>query len=133
MIINRGGTIMKVLRNCILSVRLTVKYASWNALLYILVCLMPGIFSGLRVILVQRLVDGGMEYGRTGQGMAGVLGAGCILVTMLFIWFLFERLQGYEDKVLEIGLIRKMAPDILAKLDRLEYGAFESSDRKSVV
>jgi ABC-type multidrug transport system fused ATPase/permease subunit len=124
---------MKVLRNCILSVRLTVKYASWNALLYILVCLMPGIFSGMRVILVQRLVDGGMEYGRTGQGMAGVLGAGCILVTMLFIWFLFERLQGYEDKVLEIGLIRKMAPDILAKLDRLEYGAFESSEVQGVL
>lgn len=124
---------MKVIRNCALSVGLTVKYAPWNALLYILVCLTPGFFSGLRVVLVQRLVDGGMDYGTTGQGMEGLLLSGSLLIAMLFVWFVFERLQGYEEKVLEIRLIRNMAPDILKKLDRLEYGAFESPDVQGIL
>lgn len=124
---------MRAFKNCILSVRLTVKYASRSALLYILMCLTPGFFSGLRVVLVQRLVDGGMGYAAAGQGMEGLLVSGTLLVVMLFVWFVFERLQGYEEKVLEIRLIRNMAPDILEKLDRLEYGAFESPDVQGIL
>ena len=46
---------MKIIRNCALALGLTVRYAPWNAFLYILVCLIPGLFGGLRVVLVQRL------------------------------------------------------------------------------
>ena len=59
---------MKIIRNCALALGLTVRYAPWNAFLYILVCLIPGLFGGLRVVLVQRLVDGGVHFGATGQG-----------------------------------------------------------------
>lgn len=124
---------MKIIRNCALCVRLTVKYTSWNAILCILVCLTPGFFSGFRVLLVQGLVDGGVSYGKTGQGMERIVLAGSVLVVMLFVWFVFERLQGYGDKVLDIRLIRNMAPDILGKLDRLEYGAFESQDVQGIL
>ena len=60
---------MKIIRNCALALGLTVRYAPWNAFLYILVCLIPGLFGGLRVVLVQRL--GGAEaYGPMLQGIA---------------------------------------------------------------
>lgn len=124
---------MKVIKNCALAVKLMVKYTTFHALLYILVCLTPGFFSGLRVILVQRLVDGGVACGRTGQGMESILAGGTALVVMLFVWYVFQRIQGYEDKVLEIRLVRNMGPDILRKLDKLEYGAFESPNVQGIL
>ncbi len=108
---------MKIIRNCALALGLTVRYAPWNAFLYILVCLIPGLFGGLRVVLVQRLVDGGVHFGATGQGVERLMATGSALVATLLVWFVMERLQGYEDKVLEIRLIGKMGPDIMEKLD----------------
>ena len=124
---------MKIVRNCALAVGLAVKYAPWNALLYILVSLIPGFFGGLRVVLVQKLVDSGVHFGATGQGVEELIAMGSILVAMLFVWFVMERLQGYEDKALEIRLIRNMGPDIMEKLDRLEYASFESPQMQGIL
>ena len=124
---------MKIIRNCALALGLTVRYAPWNAFLYILVCLIPGLFGGLRVVLVQRLVDGGVHFGATGQGVERLMATGSALVATLLVWFVMERLQGYEDKVLEIRLIGKMGPDIMEKLDGLEYAAFESQEVQGIL
>lgn len=124
---------MKIVKNCALALGLTVRYAPWSALLYILVCLIPGFFGGLRVVLVQKLVDGGVRFGATGQGAEELIATGSALVAMLFIWFVLERLQGYEDKALEIRLIRNMGPDIMEKLDGLEYAAFESPQVQGIL
>ena len=124
---------MKIIRNCALALGLTVRYALWNAFLYILVCLIPGLFGGLRVVLVQRLVDGGVHFGATGQGAERLIATGSALVATLLVWFVMERLQGYEDKALEIRLIGKMGPDIMEKLDRLEYAAFESQEVQGIL
>ena len=129
---------MKVMKNCALAARLAVHYAPWSALLYFLTCFIPGFFNGCKVLLVQRLVDSGVAYAGTAQGMEGMFSAegkhfaedmavtGTVLVVMLFFWFVFERLQGYEEKVLESRLTRYMAPDIMDKLGKLEYCDFES-------
>ena len=124
---------MKIIRNCALALGLTVRYAPWNAFLYILVCLIPGLFGGLRVVLVQRLVDGGVHFGATGQGVERLMATGSALVATLLVWFVMERLQGYEDKALEIRLIGKMGPDIMEKLDGLEYAAFESQEVQGIL
>ncbi len=124
---------MKVVRNCALSCRLIFRYAPGNALLYLLVCTVPGFFSGLRVILVQSLVDSGVAYAAGGQGMETMLLPGIFLVGMLFMWFVFEWLQVYQDKVLETKLIRRMAPDILDKLNRLEYASFEAEEVQGIL
>ena len=63
-----------------------------------------------------------------GTGVERLMATGSALVATLLVWFVMERLQGYEDKALEIRLIGKMGPDIMEKLDGLEY-----ADRKSVV
>lgn len=95
--------------------------------------LIPGLFGGLRVVLVQRLVDGGVHFGATGQGVERLMATGSALVATLLVWFVMERLQGYEDKALEIRLIGKMGPDIMEKLDGLEYAAFESQEVQGIL
>lgn len=141
---DRGNT-MKVMKNCALAVRLTAHYAPWSALLYFLTCFIPGFFNGCKVLLVQRLVDSGVAYAGTAQGMEGMFSAegkhfmedmavtGTVLVVMLFFWFVFERLQGYEEKVLESRLTRHMAPDIMEKLGKLEYCDFESHEVQDIL
>lgn len=61
------------------------------------------------------------------------MATGSALVATLLVWFVMERLQGYEDKALEIRLIGKMGPDIMEKLDRLEYAAFESQEVQGIL
>ena len=90
---------MKVMKNCALAARLAVHYAPWSALLYFLTCFIPGFFNGCKVLLVQRLVDSGVAYAGTAQGMEGMFSAegkhfaedmavtGTVLVVMLFFWF----------------------------------------------
>ena len=140
-----SGNAMKVMKNCALAVRLAAHYAPWSALLYFLTCFIPGFFNGCKVLLVQRLVDSGVAYAGTGQGMEGMFSAegkhfiedmtvtGTVLVVMLFFWFVFERLQGYEEKVLESRLTRHMAPDSMEKLGKLEYCDFESHEVQEIL
>ena len=61
------------------------------------------------------------------------MATGSALVATLLVWFVMERLQGYEDKALEIRLIGKMGPDIMEKLDGLEYAAFESQEVQGIL
>lgn len=125
---------MKVVRNCILAIKLVFRYAPWNGLLFMAGCLVPGFFMGLQVILVQRVVDGGISYVNTGEGMKSLVLSGAALVVMLFSWTVLQQLLSmYERKVLEAGMTRCMAPDIMEKLDRLEYSSFESEEVQSVL
>ena len=124
---------MKIVRNCALAIKCMFRYAPGNTLLYLLVCVAPGFFSGLRVVLVQRLVDSGVAYAALGEGMDAMILSGILLVGMLFLWFVFEQLQGYQDKVLETRLTRRMAPDILDKLGRLEYASYESEEVQGIL
>ena len=124
---------MKIVRNCVLAVKLIFQYAFRHGLLYVLVCLIPGFFGGIRVILVQKLVDRGLVLAGTGQGLEMMAVTGTLLVTVLFFWFVLERLQGYEDKLLEIRLIGSMAPDIMEKLNGIEYSAFEQKEIQMIL
>ncbi len=83
-----------------------------------------------------------IEGAHSMEGMQSVSGAyiaqdmavtGTVLVVMLFVWFVLERLQGYEEKVLESRLTRYMAPDIMDKLGKLEYCDFESREVQEVL
>ena len=60
---------MRVIRNCILSIKLVFKHAPWNAFLYMLGYFVPGSFSGIQILLVQSIVDNGVAYV---NGMNGV-------------------------------------------------------------
>lgn len=124
---------MKIVCNCVLAVKLIFQYAFRHGLLYVLVCLIPGFFGGIRVILVQKLVDRGLVLAGTGQGLEMMAVTGTLLVTVLFFWFVLERLQGYEDKLLEIRLIGSMAPDIMEKLNGIEYSAFEQKEIQMIL
>lgn len=124
---------MKVLLNCVLSVKLVFKYAPWNAILVILGYFIPSFFSGLQIVLVQKLVDKGVLYAETGQELEAVAMAGILLVAILLFWVIFQRMAAYQSSVLSTKLTKYMAPDIMEKLDRLEYNAFESKEIQNVL
>lgn len=88
---------MKIIKNCALALGLTIRYAPWNAMLYILACIVPGFFGGLRVILVQRLIDAGVGFGATGQGTESLIATGTALVALLFVWFQLGREFGGSE------------------------------------
>ncbi len=129
---------MKVIKNCLLSVRLVFQYAPWNALLYMLGYFIPGTFTGIQIILVQRIVDCGVAcINGPVDGVDGALRSivinGVCLVALLFFWVVLQRMGGYEHKVIETKLTKHMASDIMAKLQTLDYGAFESKKTQEVL
>jgi len=124
---------MKLLKNIILAVKLVFQYAPLNALLLICGYCLPGFSNGLQIILVQRLVDAGVQYVELGEGLGSLVATGTLLVMVLFTWVMLQRLGEYEDRVIESRLAKDMAPDILDKLDRLEYGSFEKKEIQNVL
>lgn len=124
---------MRVIRNCGLAIRLVFQYAPWNALMVILGIFIPGFFGGLQIILVQRIVDSGIRYAETGQELEAVIWSGSLLVAMLFSWVVFQRFALYQANIVQIKLTKYMAPDIMDKLNRLEYSAFESDEVQNIL
>ncbi len=124
---------MKVMRNCALAMRLVFQYAPWNALMVILGIFIPGFFGGLQIIFVQQIVDSGVFWAETGLGLETVIRSGILLVTMLFFWVAFQRFAMYHTKKVQLKLTKYMAPDIMNKLNNLEYSAFESNDVQNIL
>lgn len=116
----------KVIRNCAMAVRIVFQYAPVHAVLMILGCFIPGFFGGLQIILTQRLVDDGIAFVQTGESLRETLLAGVALVLMLFFWVILQRLSGYESKVIDTRVTEKMSPEVMDKLENLEYSAFEN-------
>ena len=77
---------MKVVKNCGLAFKLVFRYAPLHGLLLILGFYIPGFFPGLQIILVQKVVDSGILYTSTGQGLTPMIVQGVLLVLMLFFW-----------------------------------------------
>lgn len=127
------GGIMKVLRNCAMSIRLVMRYAPRNALILILGFYIPGFFGGLQIILVQHIVDYGIQYVNTGEGLSHMILAGSLLVLMLFSWVTLQRVGSYENKLIETKITERMSPDIMDKLDNLEYSAFENQGAQEIL
>lgn len=127
---------MKVIKNCLLSVKLVFRYAPWNAFIYMLGYFVPGTFTGLQILLVQSIVDNGAAYvGNRAENAAlkAMMVSGVLLVALLFFWVVFQQLAQYEFKVIETKLTRYMAADIMEKLQKLEYAAFESKEAQQVL
>ena len=129
---------MNVIKNCLLSVKLVFRYAPWNAFIYMLGYFVPGTFPGLQILLVQSIVDNGAAYvGNRAENAAEALKvmmvSGVLLVALLFFWVVFQQLAQYEFKVIETKMTRYMAADIMEKLQKLEYAAFESKEAQQVL
>lgn len=124
---------MKVVKNCGLAFKLVFRYAPLHGLLLILGFYIPGFFPGLQIILVQKVVDSGILYTSTGEGLTPMIVQGVLLVLMLFFWTMLQRLGSYENKVIETKLTQRMARDIMDKLENLEYSAFEQKGAQEVL
>ncbi len=132
---------MKVIKNCLLSIRLVFKYAPWNAFLYMLGYFVPGSFSGIQILLVQNIVDSGVAYVNGVNGVTeevagaleSIIVSGGALVALLFFWIVLQRMGTYESKVIETKLTKYMASDIMEKLQKLDYAAFESKETQEVI
>lgn len=123
----------KVILNCAMAIRLMFCYAPLQAVLVILGLYIPGFFGGLQIILVQRLVDFSVVFVQTGNGLNDVIIAGVMLVLMLFLWVFLQRIASYEGKVMETRVVRRMAPELIDKLENLEYSSFEDKGAQEVL
>ncbi len=124
---------MKLLKNCCMVYKLSFQYAPWPAFFLVLCEGIPSLFIGLQVVLVQRLVDLGIAFAQTGEGLRSVVVAGTLLVLMLFFWVTLQRLGMYFYYVLEMRLAQRLAPDVLDKLYGLEYSAFEQKGTQEIM
>jgi len=129
---------MKVMKNWLLAIKLVFQYAPWNALLYLFGFFVHGSFTGVQVILVQGVVDNGVAYvSGAPEGASGALRAmvasGVSLVALLFFWIVLQQLGTYEKRVIDTKMTRYMAPDIMDKLQKLDYSAFESKETQEVL
>lgn len=125
---------MKVIRNFLFSVGLIFRYTPWNALFYIVGFFGAGTFSGIQIILVKNVVDSGMAYvsGRP-EALESIMINGIALVALLFFWIVLQRFGAYENKVIETKMTRHVAADVMEKLQKLDYAAFESKDTQEVL
>ncbi|MCD8380877.1 MAG: hypothetical protein LUC95_11320 [Lachnospiraceae bacterium] len=123
---------MKILRNCWMSVRYAFRYAPVNAALLVLGYNIPGLFSGLQIVVIQRLVDGGILYAQSGDGFRQMLIYGICLVGMMFSWGVLQKFAGYERTPIEAKLTQKLSPMVMEKMENLEYSVFEDQGAQEV-
>lgn len=55
------------------------------------------------------------------------------MVLMLFLWVFLQRIASYEGKVMETRVVRRMAPELIDKLENLEYSSFEDKGAQEVL
>lgn len=124
---------MKILRNCWMSVRYAFQYAPVNAALLVLGYNIPGLFSGLQIVVIQRLVDSGILYAQSGDGFRQMLIYGICLVGMMFSWGVLQKFAGYERTPIEAKLTQKLSPMVMEKMENLEYSVFEDQGAQEVL
>ena len=116
---------MKIIKNCIFSLKAVFRYAPWNALLCVIGFLVPAFFTGFQMMLMQNIVDDSLAFAK-GQGeLQPVIWWGILLVIMLTVWAALERLGYLQNEYIGMRLKERMAPDIARQLGELEYAAFE--------
>lgn len=123
---------MKTLKNGAFCLKMLFRYAPLNTLLCILGFLVPAFFTGLQMILTQRIVDSAVAFSKGAGELKAVIVWGVLLVAMLAVWVALQRLGVYERSVIEVKLKEKMLPDIAKKLSELEFSAFEEQGTQEV-
>ena len=116
---------MKVWKNCMFCIKTVFSHAPWNVLFSLLCFLIPTFFTGLQVLLVQRIVDRAVGYAKGQVPVDQVVLWGVLFVAMLTLWVSLQRIGFYEMAVTATKLTEKMAPEIADRLAQLEYAAFE--------
>jgi len=116
---------MRNFKNCILCIKTVFHYAPVNAVLSIICYYIPAFFTGLRMLLMQYIVDSAVAL-ISGTGTIDTLIVwGVLLVVMLILWASMQQAAKYELDVIGMKLSEKMAPDMARRLAMLEYAAFE--------
>lgn len=124
---------MKTIKNGLFCLKMLFRYAPWNTFLCIVGFLVPAFFTGLQMILTQRIVDSAVAFARGTEEVQPVIMWGVLLVIMLALWVTLQRLGVYEMAVIEVKLKEKMAPDIAKQLSDLEFSSFEEQGTQEVL
>lgn len=123
---------MKVLRNCLFSMKMIFRYAPLRAVASVLCIFVPSAFSGVRVLLLKGIVDSAPAVMSGGAGLQSLLSRaaepaawGILLVALLALETSLQRVGMYQMEYIRMILMEKMAPDIARQLMQLEYASFE--------
>ena len=116
---------MRNFKNCTFCVKTVFHYAPLNAVLSIICYYIPAFFTGLRMILMQYIVDSAVALANGTGPVDTLILWGVLLVVMLILWASMQQMAKYELDVIGMKLSEKMAPDIARRLTMLEYSAFE--------
>ena len=123
---------MKILKNCIFSIKAVFRYAPWNAFWCMVGFFVPAFFAGIQMILMQKIVDDSLAFAKGLGELQPVIIWGVLLVLMLTVWAALERLGYFQDGYIGVRLTERMAPDIARQLTELEYAAFEEQSTHEV-
>lgn len=123
---------MKIIKNCIFSLKAVFRYAPLNAFLCVVGFLVPAFFTGFQMLLMQNIVDGSLAFAKGEGQLQPVIGWGILLVFMLTVWAALERVGYLQTEYIGMRLKEKMAPDIAKQLGALEYAAFEERSTHEV-
>ena len=123
---------MKVLKNCLFCMKTVFGYAPWNVFFSLVCSFIPTFFTGLQVLLVQRIVDSAVAYAKGEVPVEQVILWGILFITMLTLWVSLQRIGMYEMQIVATILTEKMAPEIADRLIQLEYASFEEQETQDI-
>ena len=123
---------MKVLKNCLFCMKTVFGYAPWNMFFSLVCSFIPTFFTGLQVLLVQRIVDSAVAYAKGEVPVEQVILWGILFVAMLTLWVSLQRIGMYEMQIIATKLTEKMAPEIADRLIQLEYASFEEQETQDI-
>lgn len=123
---------MQAVKNGLFCLKTMFHYAGWNTFLVIVGFVVPACFTGLQMIMLQRIVDSAAAFaGGTGE-LRPLVAWGVAFIVMLALWVTLQRIAVYENAVIDVKMKERMAPDLARKLSELEFSAYEDQGTQEV-
>lgn len=140
---------MKAVKNCLFCLKTIFHYVPFHTLAAAVCLFVPAAFTGLQVLVLQRIVDRALECARqegfllgispeeilAGKGLPGtesLIFWGMLLVALLILGSCMQRIGTYQMELVNLKLMERMAPDIAGRLTELEYASFEARETQEL-
>ena len=123
---------MQAVKNGLFCLKTVFHYAGWNVFLLILGFVVPACFTGLQMIMLQRIVDSAAALINGTGELRPLVAWGVAFIVMLALWVTLQRIAVYQQAVIDVKMKERMAPDVARKLSELEFSAYEDQGVQEV-
>lgn len=123
---------MQAVKNGLFCLKTMFHYAGWNTFLLIVGFVVPACFTGLQMIMLQRIVDSAAALTNGTGELRPLVAWGVAFIVMLALWVTLQRIAVYQQAVIDVKMKERMAPDMARKLSELEFSAYEDQGTQEV-